>query len=82
VERLRVMADRLAASRDANVHAVLIARHGKLVFERYFKGWDEVHGRPVENIGFDANTLNDMRSVTKSAASLAVGIAIEPRTNR
>jgi hypothetical protein len=32
------MADRLAASSDANVHAVLVARGGKLVFERYFRG--------------------------------------------
>jgi CubicO group peptidase (beta-lactamase class C family) len=71
------MADRLAASSDVNVHAVLVARHGKLVFERYFKGSDEVHGRLVENIAFDADTLNDMRSVTKSVASLAVGIAID-----
>jgi len=32
------MADRLAASSTANVHAVLVARGGKLVFERYFRG--------------------------------------------
>src|SRR5262249_21391809 len=66
-----------ASSSDANVHAVLVARHGKLAFERYFKGSDEVHGRLVKNIAFDADTLNDMRSVTKSVASLAVGIAID-----
>ena len=35
------MADRLVAS-GANVHAVLVARGGKLVFERYFKGSDEI----------------------------------------
>jgi len=35
------MADRLAASSTAKVHAVLVARGGKLVFERYFRGADE-----------------------------------------
>jgi hypothetical protein len=36
------LADRLAALADPNVHAVLVARNGKLLFERYFKGADEV----------------------------------------
>jgi CubicO group peptidase (beta-lactamase class C family) len=71
------MADRLAASSTANVHAVLVARGGKLVFERYFRGSDEIYGRRVGNVTFDADTLNDMRSVSKSVASLALGIAID-----
>jgi CubicO group peptidase (beta-lactamase class C family) len=71
------MADRLAASSTANVHAVLVARGGKLVFERYFRGSDEIYGRRVGNVTFDADTLHDMKSVSKSVASLAVGIAID-----
>jgi len=71
------MADRLAASSTANVHAVLVARGGKLVFERYFRGSDEIYGRRVGNVTFDADTLNDMKSVSKSVASLALGIAID-----
>jgi len=74
------MADRLAAN-DANIHAVLVARGGKLVFEQYFRGADEIpgriYGRRVENVTFDADTLHDMKSVSKSVASLAVGIAID-----
>src|SRR5216684_2750800 len=69
------MADRLVAS-SANVHAVLVARGGKLVFERYFKGSDEINGRRVESVTFDADTLHNIKSVSKSVASLALGIAI------
>ena len=72
--------DGLVAS-GANVHAVLVARGGRLVFERYFEGLDEipghVFGRRVANVAFDADTLHDMKSVSKSVASLAVGIAID-----
>ena len=70
------MADRLVAS-GADVHAVLVARGGRLVFERYFSGPDEINNRRVRNVIFDAGTLHDMKSVSKSAASLAVGIAID-----
>jgi CubicO group peptidase (beta-lactamase class C family) len=75
------MADRLAASSDTNVHAVLVARGAKLVFERYFKGSDEIPGRiygsRVEDVTFDADTLHNVKSVSKSVASLALGIAID-----
>jgi CubicO group peptidase (beta-lactamase class C family) len=73
------MAGRLEAS--SNVHAVLVARGGKLVFERYFKGPDETFtGRLTRRLGsvaFDADTLHDLKSVSKSVASLALGIAID-----
>jgi len=63
------------------VHAVLIVRCGKLAFERYFESLDErpgrIFGRRLENVSFDADTLHDMKSVSKSVASLAVGIAID-----
>ena len=73
------MADRLATG--ANVHAVLVVRSGKLVFERYFRGPDEVpsrfYGSRVEDVTFNADTLHNLKSVSKSVASLAVGIAID-----
>jgi CubicO group peptidase (beta-lactamase class C family) len=67
--------DRLAAS--ANVHGLLVARGGRLVFERYFRGDDEISDRPIANASFDADTLHDMKSVSKSVACLALGIAID-----
>jgi CubicO group peptidase (beta-lactamase class C family) len=79
------MADRLTAS-GANVHAVLVARGDKLVFERYFRGSDEIphpifgsfgFSSRVENVTFDTDTLHDMKSASKSVASLVVGIAID-----
>jgi hypothetical protein len=61
----------LSASSDANIHAVLVARSGKLVFERYFRGSDEIpghiYGRRVENVTFDADTLHDMKSVQRAS---------------
>ena len=69
------MADRLAST--ANVHSVLVARGGRLAFERYFSGPDEVDNRKVRNVVFDADMLHDMKSVSKSVASLATGIAID-----
>ena len=55
------MADRLVASR-ANVHAVLVARGDKLVFERYFKGSDEINGRRVEK----TSPLTPIHRITSS----------------
>lgn len=75
-ERLCGIAARLAAS-NANVHAVVIARHGSLVFERYFPGYDEPWGMGGGRHEFDAQTKHDMRSVSKSVVSLLVGIAID-----
>jgi CubicO group peptidase (beta-lactamase class C family) len=60
----------------ANVHAILVVRDGKLVFERYFTGYDEQHGAIVSGVTFDPTKLHDVRSVTKSVTSLVLGIAI------
>lgn len=70
------IADRLKTTNE-NIHAVVIARHGKLVFEQYFKGYDEPWGEPDGQFIFDATTKHDMRSVSKSVTSLIVGIAID-----
>ena len=49
------IADRLAAG--TNIHGVMVARGGRLVFERYVRGDDEIprwfYGSRVKNISFD-----------------------------
>jgi len=67
---------RFTAWRQANVHGIVVIRHGKLAFEHYFTGDDTHYGRPAPNTAFTAATLHDARSVTKSITSLLVGIAI------
>ena len=67
----------LAESKLDNVHAVLIVRHGKLVFEQYFTGDEEHLGRKVGTIKFGPTVRHDERSVSKSVVSLLTGIAID-----
>src|SRR3954467_13477688 len=79
--RLCRIADRLKET-EANVHAVVIARHGRLVFEQYFPGYDEPWGLDDGQHEFDTTTRHDMRSVSKSVVSLLVGIAIDRKLIR
>jgi len=67
----------LAGSTLDNVHAVLVARHGKLVFEQYFTGDDEHLGSKAGIVTFGPTLRHDERSVSKSVVSLVMGIAID-----
>lgn len=60
----------------ANVHGVVVARHGRIVFERYYAGDDERWGVPIGHVRFAADVKHDLRSITKSVTSLLVGIAV------
>src|SRR3954453_11292405 len=61
-EKLRAMEAAVRAGEFKKIGSVLVARHGKLVYEAYFDG--------------DASTLRDTRSATKSITSSLIGIAI------
>ena len=74
--RLCGIAERLQL-RSTEVHSVVVARHGKLVFEQYFAGIDQPWGQPESRIEFTPTTKHDMRSASKSVTSLLVGIAID-----
>ncbi len=68
---------RLEALKEANAHGIVIARHGRLVYERYFAGNDWRLSMPLGDVNFEAATKHDVRSISKSVTSLLVGIAFD-----
>jgi CubicO group peptidase (beta-lactamase class C family) len=62
--RLQAMEAAIRSGEFKKIGSVLIARHGKLVYENYFDGTDTA-------------ALRDTRSATKSVTDILVGIAIE-----
>lgn len=75
-ERLCGIAARLGL-RSSEVHSVVVARHGRLVFEQYFAGIDQPWGYKEGRTEFTATTRHDIRSASKSVTSLLVGTAID-----
>jgi CubicO group peptidase (beta-lactamase class C family) len=61
---LRAMVDSIIANQITHTQSVLIARKGRLVYEKYFDG-------------FDAAIPHDMRSASKSISSALIGIAMD-----
>ncbi|MNE25617.1 6-aminohexanoate-dimer hydrolase [compost metagenome] len=60
-----------------NIHSVLIAKSGKLVYEHYWSGKDEVWGTDKGIIEHAPDSLHDIRSISKSIVSACIGIAIQ-----
>ena len=63
-DRLNAMVNRIISRDHPDVHSVLIAADGKLVFEEYF-------------YEYDRDELHQLRSASKSFISALVGIAID-----
>jgi CubicO group peptidase (beta-lactamase class C family) len=61
---------------EANIHAVVVVRNGKLAMERYFSGEDERWGDKLGRVTYGPDVKHDLRSTSKSATSLLVGIAL------
>lgn len=59
-----------------NLHSVIVVRNHRLVFERYYEGYDQEYGIPIGKIDFTPDTLHDLQSITKSIVSLLYGIAL------
>src|SRR5499433_1703692 len=74
---LEPLLDKAATERRVwNLHGIVIVRKGRLVFERYFEGIDNARGHPLGKVAFTADTLHDLRSVSKSIIGLLYGIAL------
>ena len=63
--KLKALDTDVRAGKFVKIGSVLVARHGKLVYEGYFDG--------------DASLLRDTRSATKSITDVLFGIAIDER---
>lgn len=74
--RLAALTESVRAWPELGVHAILIERSGRLVYEEYFDGFDERWGTSIGGVSITAATLHDLRSVTKSVVSALVGIAV------
>lgn len=79
-EPLETMTAAIRRGDYQNVHAVLVAKDGRLVYEEYFTGTDR---RPeggdyaeTVTLTFDAETLHTTRSAGKSFTSALVGAAM------
>ena len=64
-DKFTAMEAAIRAGEFKKIGSVVVARHGKLVYEGYFDG--------------DASTLRDTRSATKSITDILVGIAIQEK---
>ena len=64
ISKLIEMDSAIVRNEFKNITSILIARDGKLVYEKYYNG-------------FDKNSLHDTRSATKSITSILIGLAID-----
>ncbi len=75
---LQQMEDSIEAGRYSNIHSVLILRHNRLVYEKYWPGHDQDRIRNWAGLAVHhRDSLHDIRSITKSITGAAVLIALE-----
>jgi CubicO group peptidase (beta-lactamase class C family) len=63
--------------REACAHAVVVVRHGVLIYEHYFTGDDWRWTEPLGAVAFDTTVKHDLKSITKSVTSLLAGISLD-----
>ena len=73
--KLAELTQAMRAWPELGVHAILIERNGRLIYEEYFDGFDERWGQSLGRVKMTAESKHDLRSVTKSVVSALVGIA-------
>ena len=67
-DKLSALAPDIRSGKFVKIGSVLIARHGRLIYEEYFDG--------------GADTLRNTRSATKSITGILIGIAIDEKKLR
>ena len=67
----------VASGELPNLHSVWLQIGDDTAVELYFGGEDWCWGRPLGHIDFDATTLHDLRSISKSIVGLLYGIALD-----
>lgn len=75
-DRLDALTAMLRRYHEWNVHAILVEHDGRLAYEEYFTGMDEIWGDRREWRAFDRDALHDVRSISKSVVSALIGTAI------
>lgn len=74
-ERLAAMTASIRGWPELGVHAILIERGGRLVYEEYFTAVDQRWGTSLGRRTMTRDSLHDLRSITKSVVSALAGIA-------
>jgi hypothetical protein len=73
--RLAALTQSIRSWPELGVHAILIERNGRLIYEEYFDGFDERWGDSIGRVTMTADSKHDLRSITKSVVSALIGIA-------
>jgi CubicO group peptidase (beta-lactamase class C family) len=73
------LVDSLDSTPDHRIHSILVFRYNKLVFEKYWDGYDMTFDLDLslEMKQFDIETLHYQASVSKSVTSALMGIALD-----
>ena len=58
---------------------MVVARGGRLVFDRYYEGYDQRWGERLGTIKFGPSIKHDLRSISKNVVGLLYGIAMSQR---
>lgn len=73
INLIQQLMERISDNTYKNIHSVLIVKDGKLVVEGYFPGSNSAG----QSQTFTRDTLNEMKSATKSVNSILIGIALD-----
>ncbi len=73
--RLAALTEAIRSWPELGVHAILIERNGRLIYEEYFDGFDERWGESIGRVTMTPESKHDLRSITKSVVSALIGIA-------